>query len=87
MVKSGLVNDVTVSHYRLSIHLTTAIIIISTIFWLIKNIISKKKKIFFKIFKKNFPFQLLILLNFYSNNNGCFCIRFRCWKNLSNLAN
>ena len=33
MVKSGLVNDVTVSHYRLSIHLTIAIIIISIIFW------------------------------------------------------
>ena len=29
MVKSGLVNDVTVSHYRLSIHLFIAIIIIS----------------------------------------------------------
>ena len=32
MVQSGLVNDVTVSHYRLSIHLTTAVIIISSIF-------------------------------------------------------
>ena len=30
MVKSGLVNDVTVSHYRLSVHLTLAIIIISS---------------------------------------------------------
>ena len=49
MVKSGLVNDVTVSHYRLSIHLITAIIIISTIFWLIKNFIKKKIK-FFLIF-------------------------------------
>ena len=28
MVKSGLVNDVTVSHYRLSIHLINAILII-----------------------------------------------------------
>ena len=27
MVKSGLVNDVTVSHYRLSLHLSTALII------------------------------------------------------------
>ena len=39
MVKSGLVFDVTVSHYRLSLHLTTAIIIISFIFWLLINII------------------------------------------------
>ena len=33
MVKSGLVNDVTVSHYRLSLHLTTALIIISIIWY------------------------------------------------------
>ena len=33
MVKSGLVNDVTVSHYRLSLHLIIAITIISIIFW------------------------------------------------------
>ena len=37
MVKSGLVHDVTVSHYRLSLHLTLAIIIVSSIYWLIKN--------------------------------------------------
>ena len=38
MVKSGLVNDVTVSHYRLSLHLTLAIIIISIIFWQIMKL-------------------------------------------------
>ena len=37
MVKSGLVHDVTVSHYRLSLHLSLALIIISIIFWLILN--------------------------------------------------
>ena len=37
MVKSGLVYDTTVSHYRLSIHLSIAILIISSIFWLLKN--------------------------------------------------
>ena len=31
MVQSGLVNDITVSHYRLSIHLSLAVIIISSI--------------------------------------------------------
>ena len=51
MVKSGLVNDITVSHYRLSIHLATAVLIISTIFWLIKNFKFRKKK-FFLIFQK-----------------------------------
>ena len=62
MVKSGLVNDVSVSHYRLSIHLSTAFIIISTIFWLIKNIIKKTNKNFFN-FKINYlPFLILIFL-------------------------
>lgn len=64
MVKSGLVNDVTVSHYRLSVHLTTAIIIISSIFWLIRNINSKKNIIFFKFTKNNLPFLFLIFIIF-----------------------
>ena len=33
MVKSGLIDVVTVSHYRLSLHLFFAFIIISSIFW------------------------------------------------------
>ena len=33
MVSSGLVNKVDVSHYRLSIHLVTAFIILSIVFW------------------------------------------------------
>ena len=44
MVQSGLVNDVTVSHFRLSIHLTFAFIIISALFWLTKNIKNKQNK-------------------------------------------
>ena len=62
MVKSGLVNDITVSHYRLSIHLIIAFIIISSIFWLIMNIIFKKKKLFFNFTKNNLPFLLLVFL-------------------------
>ncbi len=62
MVISGLSNDVTVSHYRLSIHLTNAILIISMLFWLIRNISSKKNKIFFTFSKNNLPFLILILL-------------------------
>ena len=38
MVQSGLVNDVTVSHYRLSLHLSIAIIILSIIFWQVLNL-------------------------------------------------
>ena len=61
MVKSGLILDVTVSHYRLSLHLSIAVIIISTIFWLIKNVKSKKNKLFYFFTKNNLPFQILIL--------------------------
>ena len=72
MVKSGLVNDVTVSHYRLSIHLCTAILIISTIFWLVRNIISKNNKIFFNFSINNLPFQIFILLIFIQIMMGAF---------------
>ena len=72
MVKSGLVNDVTVSHYRLSIHLTTAIIIISIIFWLIRNVYSNNNKIFFKYSKENLLFQILILIVIFQIIIGAF---------------
>ena len=72
MVKSGLINDVTVSHYRLSIHLCLAFLIISIIFWLLKNIIKNKNKIFFSLSKKNIPFLFLILLIFLQIIFGAF---------------
>ncbi len=72
MVKSGLVNDITVSHYRLSIHLTTALIIISIIFWLLKNLKSDQNKIFFKYSLNTLPFQILILLIFIQVIIGAF---------------
>ena len=72
MVKSGLVNLVSVSHYRLSIHLSIAILIISSIFWLIKDVISKKNKKFFEFNFNNFPFQVLILLIFLQIILGAF---------------
>ena len=47
MVKSGLTQNITVSHYRLALHLTLAFFIISSIFWLIINIKGNSfKKIF-----------------------------------------
>ncbi len=72
MVKSGLVNDVTVSHYRLSLHLTLAIIVISTLCWLILNITQKKTKKFFDLRKDNIPFLFLILLIFFQIIFGAF---------------
>ncbi len=62
MVKSGLIHDVTVSHYRLSLHLILAIIIISIIFWLKRNITFKKNKKFFNFSIEYLPFQFLLLL-------------------------
>ena len=64
MVKSGLTNNISVSHYRLSIHLTIAFIIISSMFWLFKNLKDNKNKSFFNFSKKNIPFLILILLMF-----------------------
>ena len=72
MVQSGLVNNITVSHYRLSIHLSTAIIIISLIFWLLKNFDQKKNKIFFVFSKHNIPFLILIFLIFLQIIFGAF---------------
>ena len=71
MVKSGLVHDVTVSHYRLSIHLGTAIIIISSIFWLILNIY-KKDKNFFIFSQNNLFYQILLLTIFLQIVLGAF---------------
>ncbi len=44
MVKSGLVNNVDVSHFRLSIHLLFAFIILSLIFWNILDLMYFRKK-------------------------------------------
>ena len=52
MVESGLVNKVSVSHYRLSLHLFFAFLIISILYWTYLNINLKSKK-FFLILKIN----------------------------------
>ena len=72
MVKSGLVHNTTVSHYRLALHLSTAIIIISTIFWLLKDINSKKNNIFFKYSKDYLPYQFLLIIIFLQIIFGAF---------------
>lgn len=43
MVKSGLVKDPAVSHYRLAIHLCAALLIVSYIFWLMLGILFPKR--------------------------------------------
>ena len=72
MVESGLIHDVTVSHYRLSVHLVMAFIIGSSIFWLIKNTENKNYKNFFKFTKNNFPYYLLFIIIFFQVILGAF---------------
>ena len=60
MVKSGLVDDVTVSHYRLSLHLSMAFVIISILFWNYLNILYDKNKLFFN--KNNFLLNIFYFL-------------------------
>ncbi len=64
MVKSGLADDVTVSHYRLSVHLLLAFIIISYMFWIYLNISNKKYKIFYFLNKQTsfVDFFLILIL-------------------------
>lgn len=72
MVTSGLVNDVTVSHYRLSLHLSLAFIIISILFWQILNLKENKNKLFFVLKKENIPYLFLFLLIFLQIVFGAF---------------
>jgi len=72
MVMSGLVNDVTVSHYRLSLHLSMAIIILSIIFWQFLNIKRNKIKDFFKVDKYKMAYFFLILILFIQIIIGAF---------------
>ena len=72
MVKSGLVHDVTVSHYRLSLHLSLALIIISIIFWLILNFRKNTSKTFFNFKKENIIFLVLFVLLFIQIVLGAF---------------
>ena len=64
MVKSGLTNDVSVSHYRLALHLSVAFIIISSIYWNFLNIINKNNIKFFVFLKMSLFFQILLYLVF-----------------------
>ena len=72
MVSSGLVNNVTVSHYRLSLHLTGAFIIISIIFWTLLNLKKDSNKVFFLNEKKNYIFYFLFILIFLQLIIGAF---------------
>jgi cytochrome c oxidase assembly protein subunit 15 len=64
MVKSGLTDNVSVSHYRLAFHLFTAFIIFSSLFWILMNYSTNQNKKFLQI-NSNFIFlKILIFLIF-----------------------
>ncbi len=71
MVKSGLVDNTTVSHYRLAIHLNLALILFSAIYWYFLNISHQKNKKFFSI-KNNIIPKIFILLIFLQITFGAF---------------
>ena len=59
MVKSGLINNTDVSHYRLALHLSIALLILSIIFWFTLDNLKIKK------FKKKLPHVFLIIFLFF----------------------
>ena len=64
MVSSGLVDRVDVSHYRLSIHLLIAFIILASLFWNFLNIVNNKNKKFFLNNSNFISIKILIFLIF-----------------------
>ena len=62
MVESGLINDVTVSHYRLSLHLFFAFLIMSFLFWNYLNYTSNNKKFFFNTKNKLIKSLFILIL-------------------------
>ena len=64
MVKSGLTNNVTVSHYRLAFHLFTAFIIFSSLMWIFINNYTKQNINFLQLNSKFLTIKILIFLIF-----------------------
>ena len=62
MVESGLINNTSVSHYRLSLHLIMAFLIISILYWSYLNILNTKDKLFFNFKNKLLNFLFFLIL-------------------------
>tara|TARA_B100000767_G_scaffold262688_1_gene275634 strand:+ start:3552 stop:4577 length:1026 start_codon:yes stop_codon:yes gene_type:complete len=61
MVKSGLSENVTVSHYRLSVHLFIAFLILSSAIWILLNSLENSRKIFFELNFNKIILKLLLV--------------------------
>ena len=64
MVQSGLINNISVSHYRLAFHLFTAFIILSSLIWIFMNYRQEQSKKFFQMNSKFFFLKILIFFIF-----------------------
>ena len=62
MVKSGLVENTSVSHYRLSIHLFIAFSILASLIWILLNFLNKSQKKFFQFKNNHYYLKTLLLL-------------------------
>ena len=72
MVRSGLMNNISVSHYRLALHLFLAFIILSSLIWLLMNYIRLTKKRFFKLNLNYLSLKILLSLIFIQIIIGAF---------------
>ena len=76
MVSSGLVDRVDVSHFRLSVHLLIAFIILSLIFWNYLKIKVNTITIIQLGLVSSFNF---FIISIYTNINRCICFWYGCW--------
>ena len=72
MVESGLVDLVSVSHYRLSSHLFVAFVILSSLIWILFNFITSKNKKFFMNKSSFFSIKIFLFLIFFQIIFGAF---------------
>jgi cytochrome c oxidase assembly protein subunit 15 len=72
MVKSGLIENITVSHFRLAIHLNLALILFSSIYWCLLNFVNFNNKYFFNFSNKNNFIKIFVLIIFLQITLGAF---------------
>jgi len=72
MVKSGLIENVTVSHFRLAIHLNLALILFSSIYWYLVNFVNFNNKYFFHFSNENNFIKIFVLIIFLQITLGAF---------------
>jgi cytochrome c oxidase assembly protein subunit 15 len=72
MVKSGLTENTSVSHYRLSMHLFFAFSILSSLAWILLNSLNNSKNKFFQFTTNNFFIKFLLFIVFLQIIFGAF---------------